>query len=50
LDEPAVATVQGEPGPVFLWLWGRAPDTAVDLTGDASIVAEFRARLAECLG
>jgi uncharacterized protein (TIGR03083 family) len=49
-DGPAVATVQGEPGPVFLWLWGRAPDTVVELTGDTSVAAEFRARLAECLG
>jgi uncharacterized protein (TIGR03083 family) len=49
-DAAAAATVQGEPEHVFLWLWGREPDSAVQTSGDASILAEFRARLAECLG
>jgi uncharacterized protein (TIGR03083 family) len=49
-DAVAAATVQGEPEHVFLWLWGRSPDSAVQTSGDTSILAEFRARLAECLG
>jgi uncharacterized protein (TIGR03083 family) len=49
-DGVAAVTVQGEPEHVFLWLWGREPDSAVQTIGDASILAEFRARLAECLG
>jgi uncharacterized protein (TIGR03083 family) len=49
-DAAAAATVQGEPQHVFLWLWGRVPDSAVQTSGDASILAQFRARLAECLG
>jgi hypothetical protein len=49
-DAAAAATVQGEPEHVFLWLWGREPDSAVQTSGDAPILAEFRARLAECLG
>jgi uncharacterized protein (TIGR03083 family) len=47
---PPAATVSGEPQHVFLWLWGREPDSSVDRTGDARTVAEFRARLVECLG
>ncbi|MDX6319538.1 MAG: hypothetical protein QOD35_2938 [Nocardioidaceae bacterium] len=49
-DAAVAATVQGEPEHVFLWLWGRVPDSVVQTGGDASILAEFRARLAECLG
>jgi uncharacterized protein (TIGR03083 family) len=49
-DAAVAATVQGEPEHVFLWLWGRVPDSVVRTGGDASILAEFRARLAECLG
>jgi len=49
-DAVAAATVRGEPEHVFLWLWGRSPDSAVQTSGDTSILAEFRARLAECLG
>jgi uncharacterized protein (TIGR03083 family) len=46
----AVARVAGEPEQVFLWLWGRADDSSVELTGDAATMAELRARLVECLG
>jgi uncharacterized protein (TIGR03083 family) len=52
-DRSAVApaaTVSGEPQQVFLWLWGRTPDSSVDRTGDAAAIAELRARLVECLG
>jgi uncharacterized protein (TIGR03083 family) len=47
---PASAGVAGEPMQVFLWLWGRRGDESVELTGDAHAVAEFRLRIAECLG
>jgi len=44
------ATIDGEPMTVFLWLWGRVADDHITVTGDAQVAAEFRARLAECLG
>jgi uncharacterized protein (TIGR03083 family) len=37
--------VDGRPGDVLLWMWGRAPDTTVSLTGDAAAVARIRAGL-----
>jgi len=46
----AVATASGDPDAVFLWLWGRLPDDAVTLTGDAEALVGFRARLRETLG
>lgn len=49
-DPSAAAKVSGEPERVFLWLWGRVDDGSVELSGDAATVAEFRARLVECLG
>ncbi len=45
-----VAGVTGDPMPVFLWLWGRVGDEGVEITGEASVAAEFRSRLVECLG
>jgi uncharacterized protein (TIGR03083 family) len=45
---PAVATVSGEPMAVFLWLWGRVGDQAVERSGNREIVAEFRDRIVEC--
>jgi uncharacterized protein (TIGR03083 family) len=47
---PPSAVVSGEPMRVFLWLWGRLDDDAVDVTGGPDVVAEFRRRIAECLG
>jgi uncharacterized protein (TIGR03083 family) len=47
---PAVASVSGEPRSVFLWLWGRVGDDQVAFEGDEQVLAEFRARLAECTG
>lgn len=44
------ATVSGEPAAVFLWLWGRLPDDAVDRSGDPETLVGFRARLRETLG
>jgi uncharacterized protein (TIGR03083 family) len=52
-DDPvtsADATVSGDPDAVFLWLWGRVGDDAVAVAGDADLVAQFRARVAECTG
>ncbi len=42
------ATITGEPESVLLWLWGRRRDDAVTLDGDAQVIAELRARVAEC--
>jgi uncharacterized protein (TIGR03083 family) len=44
-DGPAVASVSGDPEAVLLWLWGRRPDPAVSLDGDAAALAAFRDRL-----
>jgi len=46
----AAAGIEGDPMQVFLWLWGRAADDGVSLEGDRALIAEFRARLAECTG
>ncbi len=45
---PAAATISGDPEQVFLWMWGRAGDDSVTISGDQAIGHEFRARLAEC--
>jgi len=42
---PADAVVSGEPSELLLWLWGRRPDSAVQLEGDTELLAGFRARL-----
>jgi uncharacterized protein (TIGR03083 family) len=39
---PAQATVTGEPSELLLWLWGRRPDSAVTIHGDASAVVAMR--------
>jgi uncharacterized protein (TIGR03083 family) len=46
-SSPAAAdvTVTGEPSELLLWLWGRRPDTAVRVEGDASVLAAVRGRL-----
>ncbi len=44
-DGPAEATVEGEPEAVLVWLWGRRPDDAVTLAGDAAVLSAFRDRL-----
>jgi uncharacterized protein (TIGR03083 family) len=41
----AGAVVSGEPSELLLWLWGRRPDSAVTVEGDAELLAGFRARL-----
>lgn len=42
---PADASVGGEPSEVLLWLWGRRPLKAVEVSGDDSAVRALRARL-----
>ena len=45
-EGPADVTVRGEPSPLLLWLWGRAPDDAVTFEGDAGAFRRLRDRLA----
>ena len=40
----------GEPMPVYLWLWGRAADDAIQTAGDEDVVRAFRGRLKEATG
>lgn len=40
------AAVTGEPGDLLLYLWGRRPGTVVSRTGDLTVLAAFRHRLA----
>ena len=42
---PADAVVSGEPSELYLWLWGRRPDSAVGVEGDTDLLAGLRARL-----
>jgi uncharacterized protein (TIGR03083 family) len=42
---PADALVSGEPSELYLWLWGRRPDSAVVLEGDQDLLTGLRARL-----
>jgi uncharacterized protein (TIGR03083 family) len=49
-DEPAAAdvadaTVSGDPMQVYLWLWGRRPDRAVDMEGSQDAIAQLWALL-----
>ncbi|MGW6277263.1 maleylpyruvate isomerase family mycothiol-dependent enzyme [Kribbella sp. NPDC055071] len=41
------AEIFGDPAPVYLWLWGRVGDDAIQTAGDEDVVRAFRARLAE---
>jgi uncharacterized protein (TIGR03083 family) len=45
-DDSAEATVAAEPSPLLLWLYGRAPDDVVTLSGDAETARRLRKRLA----
>jgi uncharacterized protein (TIGR03083 family) len=40
------ATVTGEPSPLLLWLYGRAPDDVVSVSGDATQARRLRERIA----
>jgi len=42
------AELFGSADAVFLWLWGRVDGSAIQSAGDAGVVREFRARVAEC--
>ncbi|GAA2799902.1 maleylpyruvate isomerase family mycothiol-dependent enzyme [Saccharopolyspora taberi] len=37
----ATATLGGEPDAVYLWLWGRLPDRAVEVEGDLDAIAQL---------
>jgi uncharacterized protein (TIGR03083 family) len=42
------AEIFGEAASVYLWLWGRAGDDAVQTVGDEEVVRAFRGRVSEC--
>jgi uncharacterized protein (TIGR03083 family) len=42
---PSDALVTGEASELYLWLWGRRPDDAVRMEGDADLLAGLRARM-----
>ncbi|MEU4195743.1 maleylpyruvate isomerase family mycothiol-dependent enzyme [Kribbella sp. NPDC026611] len=44
----AAAEIFGEPAAVYLWLWGRVGDDAIETAGDAEVVRAFRGRVSEC--
>ncbi|HWD77397.1 MAG TPA: maleylpyruvate isomerase family mycothiol-dependent enzyme [Kribbella sp.] len=47
-DEGVVAAeVTGEPEQVYLWLWGRAGEDAIEILGDPNVVRAFRGRISE---
>ncbi|TDD47804.1 maleylpyruvate isomerase family mycothiol-dependent enzyme [Kribbella antibiotica] len=43
----AAAEIFGDPGSVYLWLWGRTSDDAIQIAGAADVVQAFRGRLTE---
>ncbi len=48
--DDAAATVAGEPGDLMRWLWNRAGDEVVHMTGDADLVTRLRSILAASTG
>jgi uncharacterized protein (TIGR03083 family) len=47
-DEGVVAAeVTGDPEQVYLWLWGRAGEDAIEILGDPNVVRAFRGRISE---
>jgi uncharacterized protein (TIGR03083 family) len=47
VEDPAVvATLLADPSPLLLWLYGRAPDEAVTVSGDVEQAMRLRKRLA----
>lgn len=42
----AETRVTGEPSDLLLWLWGRATDSSVQVTGDPAVARRLRERLA----
>jgi uncharacterized protein (TIGR03083 family) len=45
-DDGVAARISGDPSALDLWLWGRAPDAAITIDGDADEAALLRERLA----
>ncbi len=45
-DAEPNTVISGDPDRVLLWMWGRAPITDVDVTGDISVAGRFRATCA----
>jgi hypothetical protein len=43
--EPDVR-VTGEPSNLLLWLWGRAPESAIEVAGDVAVARRLRHHLA----
>jgi uncharacterized protein (TIGR03083 family) len=43
------AVVRAEPAVLYRWLWGRAPDSVVEVEGDRGVVAELRSLLARAM-
>jgi len=43
--EPDVR-VTGEPSNLLLWLWGRAPESAIEVAGDLAVARRLRHHLA----
>ena len=43
---PPEATISGEASDLFLWMWGRLPDSVLRVEGDAGLVQAVRDRLA----
>ncbi|BEP15719.1 maleylpyruvate isomerase family mycothiol-dependent enzyme [Acidothermaceae bacterium B102] len=46
----AAARVSGDPSTLLLWLWGRAADSAVQVSGDQAAARQLRERLALATG
>jgi uncharacterized protein (TIGR03083 family) len=44
--DKSATQVTGEPSPLLLWLWGRAPDSSVRFAGDIDVAHRLRERLA----
>jgi uncharacterized protein (TIGR03083 family) len=43
------AVVRAEPAVLYRWLWGRAPDSVVEVEGDRGAVAELRSLLSRAM-
>lgn len=41
------AEIFGDPGALYLWLWGRTSDEAIQIAGSEDVVHAFRGRLTE---
>ncbi|MFI5698052.1 maleylpyruvate isomerase family mycothiol-dependent enzyme [Kribbella sp. NPDC051586] len=43
----AAAEIFGDPAPIYLWLWGRSGEDAIQTVGDPTVVRAFRGRISE---